>query len=149
MGRISGSANAEIDRPLEEVWALVEDVLVAPEWQGGLDSMEAIETDDQGRATLVESATDAKVTKIKTKVRFSYDGAPNVLTWTQVKGDLKSVDGRWELEDLGEGRTRATYALEVDTGTVLGMLIRGPIEGRLRDMLVKSRPGELKAHLEG
>ena len=72
---------------------------------------------------------------------------PTRLSWTQEKGEAKSVDGSWELEDLGEGRTRATYSLEVDLGRMLGMLIRGPIVGILRDMLVGARAGELKQRL--
>ena len=60
-----------------------------------------------------------------------------------------SLDGSWELEDLGDGRTRATYWLAGDTGRVLGMVIRGPVEDRLRDMLVNARADELKAYVEG
>ena len=33
MGNIGGSASIEIDAPLKDVWAVVEDVLTAPEWQ--------------------------------------------------------------------------------------------------------------------
>ena len=51
-------------------------------------------------------------------------------------------------EDLGEGRTRATYTLDSDPGRVLGMLIRGPIEAAIRAMLVNARPGELKGRVE-
>ena len=40
-------------------------------------------------------------------VRCSYSG-PTRLDWGQEKGELKSVEGSWELEDLGEGRTGAT-----------------------------------------
>ena len=35
MGTITGSSVAEIEAPLDQVWAIVEDVLSAPEWQGG------------------------------------------------------------------------------------------------------------------
>ena len=65
------------------------------------------------------------------------------MEWTQEKGDLKSLVGAWELEDLGDGRTKATYRLEGDPGRVLGMAIRGPVEGKLREILVGGRPGEL------
>jgi carbon monoxide dehydrogenase subunit G len=147
MGNLSGSSTAEIDAPLDEVWKLVEDVERAPDWQGGLKGMEAIERDGDGRAVLVESASDAKVRTIKSTVRFSYDG-PNRLSWTQVKGEMKSVEGSWTLEDLGDGRTRATYALEVDMGRMLSMVIRGPLVDVLRGMLVKARAGELKQALE-
>jgi carbon monoxide dehydrogenase subunit G len=147
MAVLAGSSSAEIDAPIEEVWKAVEDVEKAPDWQGGMKDIEALEHDDQGRPTLVETEADAKVTTVKAKVRFSYAG-PTRLSWTQEKGDLKSLDGSWELEDLGDGRTRATYALEGDTGRMLGMLIRGPVEGKLIDMLVNARADELKAYVE-
>ena len=148
MGVLAGSSSAEIDAPLEKVWKAVEDVEKAPDWQGGMKDVEALEHDDQGRPTLVQTEADAKVTTVKTKVRFSYDG-PTRLSWTQEKGDLKSLDGSWVLEDLGGGRTRATYALEGDTGRVLGMLVRGPVQDKLMDVLVKPRADELKAYVEG
>jgi uncharacterized protein YndB with AHSA1/START domain len=147
MAHMGGSASAEIDAPVDEVWAVVEDVLTAPDWQGGLVAMSALERDADGRPTLVESENDIKVRHVKTRVRFRYE-PPTRLSWTQEKGDLKSVEGSWTLEDLGEGRTRATYMLDSDPGRVLGMLIRGPIEAAIRAMLVNARPGELKGRVE-
>lgn len=149
MSAISGRASADIDKPLDVVWALVADVARAPEWQGGLDELRPLEHDAEGRPTLCETESDAKVKVIRAQVRFEWDGAPNRLTWRQEKGDLKSLVGSWELEDLGEGRTRATYDLQGDPGRMLGMLIRGPVEGQIRKILVESRPGELKTALQG
>lgn len=147
MARMGGSASTEIDAPLDRVWALVEDVLSAPDWQGGLVAASALERDDEGRPTLVETESDVKVRHVKTQVRFSYH-PPTRLAWTQEKGDLKSVEGSWTLEDLGDGRTRATYLLDADPGRVLGMLMRGPVEAAVRAMLVDSRPDELKRAVE-
>ena len=147
MGNLGGTASEEIDAPIAEVWAVVEDVLSSPDWQGGLLSMRELESDAEGRPTLVESVSDAKVRQITTRVRFAYDG-PTRLTWRQEKGDLKSLVGSWRLEDLGSGRTRATYDMEGDPGRMLGMLIRGPVEGKIRNILVDARPGELKRRVE-
>jgi Polyketide cyclase / dehydrase and lipid transport len=147
MARLGGTASAEIDAPLDRVWAVVEDVLIAPHWQGGLVAITPLERDGEGRPTLVETETDAKVRHVKTQVRFSYD-PPTRLSWSQEKGDLKSLEGSWMLEDLGDGRTGATYELDADPGRVLGMLIRGPVEGAVRAALVNSRPGELKSYVE-
>lgn len=147
MAHMGGSASEEIAAPIDEVWGVVEDVLTAPEWQGGLVAMAALERDGEGRATLVETENDIKVRHVKTQVRFSYD-PPTRLSWVQERGDLKSVEGAWTLEDLGGGRTRATYSLDSDPGRVLGMLIRGPVESAVRAMLVNARPGELKARVE-
>ena len=74
MGNLKGSSTAEIDAPLERVWELVEDVEKAPEWQGGLKQVVALERDDEGRAVLCESHSDGKVRTIKSNVRFVYDG---------------------------------------------------------------------------
>lgn len=148
MAHMGGSASAEVDAPIADVWAVVEDVLIAPEWQGGLVAIAPLERDAEGRPTLVESESDVKVRRVKTRVRFSYE-PPTRLSWTQEKGDLKSVDGSWVLEDLGGGRTRATYSLDSDPGRVLGMLLRGPVESAVMAMLVNARPGELKAYVEG
>jgi carbon monoxide dehydrogenase subunit G len=148
MAHMGGTASAEIEAPIEQVWTIVEDVLIAPEWQGGLVEVSALERDGEGRPTLVESVSDIKVRRVKTQVRFSYD-PPTRLSWSQEKGDLKSVEGSWVLEDLGEGKTRATYTLDGDPGRVLGMVIRGPVEAAARAMLVNARPGELKARVEG
>lgn len=147
MANLTGSSTAEIDAPREEVWALVGDVEAAPQWQGGLKALRALERDDQGRAIRCESETDAKVRSVKSIVRFTYDG-PGALCWTQEKGDLKSVEGSWELEDLGGNRTRATYSLDVDLGRTLGLLLRGPIVDVLRHALVGSRASELKRRME-
>jgi uncharacterized protein YndB with AHSA1/START domain len=147
MANLGGSASSEIEAPLEEVWAVVEDVLSAPDWQGGLDAMTALEHDADGRPTLVETENDIKVRRVKARVRFRYEG-PRRLAWTQEQGDMKSVEGSWELEDLGGGRTRATFNLDADPGRVLGLLIRGPVEAGTRAIFVNGRPGELKRRIE-
>ena len=147
MAPLTGSSTADIAAPLEQVWALVEDVERAPEWQGGLKAMRALERDEQGRAIRCEADSDAKVRTITSVVRFTYAG-PDRLTWTQEKGDLKSLTGSWQLEDLGGQRTRATYSIEADLGRTLGMLIRGPLVDVLRHMLAGVRAGELKKQIE-
>ena len=91
---------------------------------------------------------DAPLEKVWKAVE-DVESAPDWQGGMKDKGDLKSMDGSWELEDLGDDRTRATYWLAGDTGRVLGMVIRGPVEDRLRDMLVNARADELKAYVEG
>jgi ribosome-associated toxin RatA of RatAB toxin-antitoxin module len=146
MGNLDGESTAEIDAPIDTVWALVEDVEQAPEWQGGMKSLRGTERDDQGRAVLAEVEVDAKVRALKSRLRFTYEG-PHRLSWAQEKGDVKHIAGHWELEDLDGARTRATYFTEVDLGR-LGMIIRGPVVGILRDQLAGARAGELKRAVE-
>jgi len=147
MGNVGGSKSIEVDAPISACWALAADVATAPEWQHGLEDMEVLDRDADGRPSRCETTSDAKVRKVKTILRFSYE-EPRRVSWTQEKGDLKTLDGAWELEDLGSDRTRVTYRLDADPGRVLGMLMRGPVEGKLRDVMVNGRPAEFKARVE-
>ena len=148
MGRLGGTASTEIYAALEQVWAVVQDVMAAPEWQGGLDKVTALERDAHGRPTLVDSEADIKVARVKSRVRIRYEG-PTRLSWVQEKGDLKAVEAVWELEDLGDGRPRVSYRFDADPGRVLGLVIRGPVLAATRAIFVNGRPGELRRRVEG
>jgi hypothetical protein len=103
--------------------------------------MDVLERDADGRALICDAISDAKLRKVRTRVQFSYEG-PTRLSWKMIEGELESMEGSWELEDLGSGRTRVTYAVAVDPGAV-GALVRGPIERVARAMLVNGRAKEL------
>ena len=144
---IQGSATEEIEAPIETVFEVAADVENSPRWQPEIKKAEVLERDAEGRQVLVHTESDAKVRRLGSTLRFSYD-EPSGLSWRQEDGDLKSVEGSWEFEDLGEGRTRATYAMTVDLGRMLGMVIRGPLVDLLRGQMVDSMPGKLKRFLE-
>jgi ribosome-associated toxin RatA of RatAB toxin-antitoxin module len=147
MGSIQGSARAEIEAPIETVYAVAADGEGATRWQPEIQVAECLEHDGEANQLRVRIETETPIKRLISTLRYSYE-APGRISWTQVEGDLKSVSGSWELEDLGDGRTRATYALEVDPGRMLGMAIRGPVTGMLRERMVESMPGKLKAFVE-
>jgi uncharacterized membrane protein len=147
VGLIKGDRSVEIDAPIERCFEIAADIQGAPEWQGSLQDVEVLERDDAKRATLVETKSDAKVKSVRALLRFSYD-EPSRIEWVQEKGDTKSLKGWWDLEDLGGGRTRATYALEADPGRMLGMLLRGPAETAVRDFLLGGAAEGLKRQAE-
>ncbi len=144
---IEGSASIEIEAPIEEVFAVAADVEGSPRWQPEIKLAECLESDGDGNQVLVRTETDAKVRRLGSTLRFDYE-QPTRISWVQEDGDLKSVEGAWELEDLGGGRTLATYSMTVDLGRMLGMVIRGPLVGVLRGQLVESMPGKLKGFIE-
>ncbi len=148
MSALSGSASTEVDAPIAAVWAIVADVESAPAWQRGFDSVRALERDDEGRATSCDTVTDMKVKVFGARVSFVYE-PPARLAWRQEKGDLKAMAGSWQLEDLGAGRTRVTYALDADPGALLSRFVKGALEEKLRRMLIEGRPAELKVRAEG
>jgi len=147
VGNITGDRTVEIDAPIERCFEIAADIEHAPEWQGSLKDVEVLERDAERRALLVETVSDAKVKTVKAVLRFSYD-APTSIRWVQEEGDTKSLNGWWDLEDLGDGRTRATYGLDVDPGRMLGMLLRGPAESAVRDFLLGGAAEGLKQRAE-
>jgi len=144
---ISGRASADIEAPIDVVWPVLQDVEQWADWQSTLGNVDALARDADERVSRCEVQIDAKVQKIRLELAVSYD-APSRVSWRREGGDLKDMDGSWQLEDLGGGRTRATYALEVDPGGILNVLINSSVEEKLRGTLVDARPAELKARVE-
>jgi uncharacterized membrane protein len=147
MGVIKGDRSVEIEAPIERCYEIAADVENSTEWQGSLRDVEVLERDGEKRPALVETESDAKVKNVKAVLRFSYD-PPTSITWVQEKGDTKSLHGSWAFEDLGGGRTKATYALEADPGRMLGLLLRGPAESMVRDFLLGNAAEGLKERAE-
>jgi ribosome-associated toxin RatA of RatAB toxin-antitoxin module len=147
MGKLSASANTRIQAPIDAVWEIVADVEGWPEWQATITEIDVEERDAANRPALCEVVFDAKVQTIRTVQRVHYE-SPHRLAFTQERGSLKELAGSWRLEDLGDGATGATYALDVEPGGMLSMLITGSVEQKLRGTLVDKLPGELKARAE-
>ena len=137
----------EIAAPIFKCFAIAADIEGAPEWQSSLKDVDVIERDGDKRATLVETASDAKVKMVRTTLRFTYD-EPRGIEWVQERGDVSSLMGYWRFEELGPVSTRATYGLIVDPGRMLGMLLRGPAEGKVRDFLLGGAAEGLKSKAE-
>jgi ribosome-associated toxin RatA of RatAB toxin-antitoxin module len=148
MANIKGSASSEIEAPLDAVWAVVEDVGQWAQWQGTLGEVTVSAKDADDRVAQCKVKIDAKLTQISMTLRCAYEPSTR-MTFERTSGDLSSLEGAWTLEDLGAGRTRASYELEVDPGGVLGFLLNAERKEKLRALLVDARPDELKARVEG
>ena len=147
MCELHASWKVEIEAPIERVFAVAADVPNSPDWQPSLQRVTTLETDEEGRATLVDTEADAKVRTTKQRLRFSYD-QPSGMSWEQVKGDVKSLHGSWTFTELGPERTEAVYELRADPGRMLGMLLRGPVEGKVKEFLTKGAAEGLKQDVE-
>jgi hypothetical protein len=141
MTLLSGSSEADLDAGLPRCWAVVQDVERWPNWQQGLERVEVVERDEQGRPLVCDTVSDAKITKVRCRVRVSYD-APHHLAFTRVQSDdVDEMEGSWDLSAVGDGRTHAVYRLTVDPGHV-GFMAR-PLEKALRPIVVGRRAEEL------
>jgi uncharacterized membrane protein len=147
MGLIEGEKIVEIDAPIARCFEIAADIEHAPAWQGTLKDVEVLSTDGDGRPERVETESDASVKTVKARLRFSYE-EPDRIGWVQEKGDVKSLEGWWRFEELGPDQTRAAYGLRVDPGRMLGMLLRGPVESKVRDMLLGGAADGLKERAE-
>jgi len=147
VAKLSSSASTDIDAPIDTVWSIVRDVAHWPEWQDTLGALDILERHAEGQATLCAVEFEAKVTKIKMKLACSY-AEPTRMTFERLSGDLSALSGSWQLEDLGADRTRATYQLDVNPGGVLNFFLNEERVAKLRETLVDTRPGELKARVE-
>jgi uncharacterized membrane protein len=147
MGTIRGERTVEIEAPVERVFAIAADIEGAVAWQPSLTDVDVLARDGERRATSAETENDAKVRTIRSRLSFAYEEF-TAITWEQERGDVKALHGWWRFEDLGGGRTRAVYGLEVDPGRMLGMLLRGPAEDKVRDFLVGGAAEGLKERAE-
>jgi uncharacterized membrane protein len=148
MGELEASWTVEIEAPRERCWEIAADIEGAPKWQGTLQKVEVIEHDAEKRPRIVETVSDAKVKRATSILRFDYD-PPAGISWEQEQGDVKSLVGSWEFEELAPDRTRATYSLRADPGRVMGMLLRGPVEGKVKEALTRGAAEGLKGEAEG
>ena len=134
MGTITGERSVEVDAPMQRCYEIASDIDHAPEWQGSLKDVEVLERDAEKRALVVETESDAKVKTVRAKLRFSYD-EPTAI--------------RWVRSSPAPGRAPpCTYALEADPGRMLGMLLRGPAESKVRDFLLGDAADGLKQRAE-
>ncbi len=147
MGNIRGDRTVEITAPMQACFDIAADLRRAPEWQGSLKDVDVLETDADGRASLVETESDAKVKSVRSTLRFRYD-PPGRIDWEQERGEVKSLHGWWQFDDLGDGRTRATYGLDVDPGRMLGLLLRGPVQDTVMSFLLGNAAEGLKGRAE-
>ena len=148
MGTLEASWSVEIDAPRDRCYEIAADIEGAPAWQGTLERAEVLKRDREGRAVVVDTTSDASIKKVHSRLRFSYQ-PPGGITWEQEEGEAKWLTGSWEFEEVDEGRTRATYGLRSDPGRILGLLLRGPVEGKVKELLTKGAAEGLKKKAEG
>ncbi|MFM8792130.1 MAG: type II toxin-antitoxin system RatA family toxin [Solirubrobacterales bacterium] len=147
MGILTAERSIEIEAPRAACWAIIADLEATPEWQESMVKAKILESDSEGRGTLVEITSDAKVRAVTSRISFSYEPETK-MTWEQEKGDLKWLKGSWLLEEVSDAVTRAVYRLEADTGRVLGLLVKGPVADKVKDMLTSDATEGLKRWAE-
>ena len=128
----------------DTVFAVAVDLEDYPEWVADLKSVAVTERDELGRPLEATFRAAAFGRSSTYSLRYDYAGAPTLLSWVMVEGDLTSkLDGSYRFEAT-DGGTLVTYQLEVE--------LRVPIPGFVKQRAAQRIQGtalrELKARAE-
>ncbi len=102
--------------PITKCFAVISDYERYPEF---LPEVKKIRTRNR-RGNEVDVEYQAEVVKlIKYTVRMKEEG-PTKVSWTYIDGEfMKDNKGGWVLEDQGDGKTKATYNIEIGLGPLV------------------------------
>lgn len=103
-----------VTAPAETVWAVITDLASYPDWADGVEEVEVLESDDEGRPVSARFVVDARIMTVRYTLAYEY--GDNSMTWSLTEADqLSQLDGEYRITPDGE-RSRVRYMLEVDVG---------------------------------
>lgn len=106
------SDDIRIDAPTDTVWAVIDDLEAYTDWAEGVEKVEVLERDEDGRPTKATFDVDAKVLQVKYTLAYTY-GDDNV-TWALVEGEqISQLDGEYVVTANGDA-SNVRYTLEAD-----------------------------------
>jgi ribosome-associated toxin RatA of RatAB toxin-antitoxin module len=113
-----------------------------PSWQGAVRAANVLERDDQGRGTVVEYVVDARVKRVRYRLRQVYD-RPDRLGCEYLGGDFRDFSGEWRFAANGDG-TRVELELHIDPGRI----VPRPVRAAISHAVMARALADLKRHLE-
>jgi len=144
MGLNWAEHTVEIAAPITICFEAITDYETFPVWQSAVVDTEVLDWDEQGRGKRVRLFIDAKVRKVDYTLDYRYD-EPTRIEWDFVEGNgINGADGHYLFDDLGDGRTRATYKL----GLEVGIPLPGPVARRAHRSTLKASVEDLKREAE-
>jgi uncharacterized membrane protein len=144
MGLNWAEHSVEIEAPIETCFEAIIDYETFPSWQSAVVDTEVLDWDKQGRGKRVRLFVDAKVRRVDYTLDYRYE-QPERIEWDFVEGNgINDADGHYLFEDLGDGRTRATYKL----GLEVGIPLPGPVARRAHRSTLKASVEDLKREAE-
>ena len=109
----------------EVVFSVAADLEAYPEWATGVNRVEVLARDDEGRASRARFEVEGFIKKIGYELEYDYD-EPQRISWRAVPGpDIEDMEGYYEFRPLDDGGAEIVYALRVAPAfTVPGFLRR-------------------------
>jgi ribosome-associated toxin RatA of RatAB toxin-antitoxin module len=133
----------EVDAPPRACFDALTDVELLPSWQRAVCDVEVLERDAEGRAAVVAYEVDARVRRVRYRLRQRYD-PPTVVRSEYLGGDFRDFTGEWRFVALDDGRTRVELDLRIDPGR----LVPRPLRALISDAVMARALRDLKDHVE-
>jgi len=127
-------ATVEVNAPLADVLATLRDVEHHVNWIPAIKEAKVLTVED-GTGLPATAHFKASATVGTDEYTLSYEHTDDTMAWSMVQGKLQTgQEGLWTLEDVGDGRTRATYDLMIHHNLPLpGFVRRRVIQGLVDD----------------
>jgi ribosome-associated toxin RatA of RatAB toxin-antitoxin module len=110
------SRSIVFNAPVERCFAVISDYERYPEF---LPEVKGIKTSNR-RGAEVDVQYQAEVVKIIKYTVHMKEEKPTRVSWTFIDGEfMKDNRGGWVLESLADGKTKATYNIEVEVGLLV------------------------------
>jgi ribosome-associated toxin RatA of RatAB toxin-antitoxin module len=113
-----------------------------PSWQGSVKSVRVLERDESGRGTVVEFEVDARLKRVRYRLRQVYD-EPHRIGSEYLGGDFRDFTGEWRFVEV-PGGTRTELDLRIDPGR----FVPGPVRSAISDAVMRRALSDLKRYLE-
>jgi ribosome-associated toxin RatA of RatAB toxin-antitoxin module len=134
---------AEIDATPQACFDALTDFERLPEWQGAVQDVRVLERDERGRGSVVEFLVDARVKRVRYRLRQLYQ-EPERVASEYLGGDFRDFSGEWRFVEIGSDRTRVELELRIDPGR----FVPRPIRDAISDAVMRRALTDLKHHLE-
>jgi ribosome-associated toxin RatA of RatAB toxin-antitoxin module len=127
-------ASFAVAAPRERIWAVLLDYANFPKIFPDIHALRVLTHDPQGDQ--VEYWVNAVVSKYHYVLYRHYDDPGRRLTWTRVAGDLKRMEGSWEIHDTPRSDVQMlVYESYIDIGGVVPKaLVRMEAMRKAREM---------------
>jgi len=122
-----------ITAPMDKLFAVIADYQSYPQFLPEVKSIRI----SKRLGSEVDVHYEIEVLK---KIRYTLrlkEEPPNLISWTFVQGELmRDNRGRWLLEPAGEGKTKATYSIEMKLGPLVPKsIVNALVDSSLPKML--------------
>lgn len=140
--RTNGEITIEADRA--KIMDVIADLPVYPEWSDGVESVEVLDANPDGRPDRARFTFASGPIKDTYILKYDWHGDDSV-DWTLEEGSvIKQQDGTYTLADNGDGSVTVTYDLTVE----LSVPMIGMIRKKAEKLIVKTALQGLKDRVD-